>query len=94
MLFFDIGYPIFNITLIIYQNKNHKATPSMSTTIVGREKQLSTLRNIIDNAINFGVIIVHGPPSSGKSLVVNHILKEKNINNVYISCRTIATVKL
>ena len=61
---------------------------------VGREKQLNTLSNIIDNAINFNLIVVHGPASSGKSLVINHVLNEKDINHVYISCRCISTVKL
>ena len=63
-------------------------------SFIGREHQLGVLSNAIDNAINFSLIIVHGPPSSGKSLILNHVLKEKAINHVYISCRGLSTVKL
>eukprot|EP01084_Bolivina_argentea_P127271 225109_1 len=62
-------------------------------TFIGREKQLTILSNVLDNAINFNVVVVHGPSSSGKSLVLNHVLQEKHIHHVYVSCRCIATVK-
>ena len=63
-------------------------------TFLGREKQLNTLFNILDNAINFNLVIAHGSASSGKSLVINHVLQQKDINYVYVSCRGISTVKL
>eukprot|EP01084_Bolivina_argentea_P132373 233614_1 len=60
---------------------------------IGRQKQLKLLRNIIDNKINFNLIHIHGPASSGKSLILNHVLKEKNINYVYVPCHCICNVK-
>jgi len=51
------------------------------------------LSNTIDNAINFSLIVVHGPPSSGKSLILNHVLTKKSINHVYVSCRGLSTVR-
>lgn len=63
------------------------------TKFIGREKQLNTLMNVLDSAINFNLVVIHGPPSSGKSLILNHVLKEKKIQHIYISCRSISTAK-
>lgn len=60
---------------------------------VGRDKQLTTLSNAIDNSINANLLVIHGPPASGKSLVLNHVLQHKHINYVYMSCRFVCTVK-
>ena len=51
--------------------------------IVGRESEISSLSNILSNSINIPLILVYGSSSSGKTLIVNNVLSEKCINNIY-----------
>ena len=64
------------------------------THFVGREKQISQLYQLVTPTVDYPIIVVHGAPSSGKTTIVKHVLQEKKINNVYVSCQSIFTAKL
>eukprot|EP01084_Bolivina_argentea_P040648 75081_1 len=62
-------------------------------TFIGREKQYKLLNNVLNEDITHNLVLVFGAPSSGKSLLLNAVLKQKNIHHVYMPCHAISSSK-
>lgn len=63
-------------------------------TFVGRKRQESQLYQLITPTVDYPIIVVHGPPATGKTTLVKHVLQQKQMKNVYVSCQSIFTPKL
>ncbi|ETO23297.1 origin recognition complex subunit 5-like protein [Reticulomyxa filosa] len=60
---------------------------------VGREKEYLQLEGAISNKINFPYVLVHGAPSTGKTSVLESVIKKKEIHHVSVPCRLVHTQK-